>query len=424
MKLKLVLNSLKSDRRELDVPVLLSSGLGLILALVVYAVVFPFKQSYVGILLYERGFTQMLVILFAGFVVAFLGFKLSKIQRQFGSLAQEWLPPSLSAIAPDDNSVLNLQHNLSKENNLLARRCSRVLGAYLYSQSRQVATEFALEDSAFYQSNSESSYALPRILIWAIPLLGFIGTVMGISAAVNGFSGFLEQSSDIDQIKEGIGTVTSGLAVAFDTTLLALLISVMVMIPLALVERLESRLLLRLDIYINDKILPRLQDGEGQQRQENLRQLVNNAVKTALPSPESLVQPAQAYAEQAAQALATGFLAEISAVQGMVRELVTGLNQSHESMREQSMAVNQQLEKTAIALEDRVGQLVAQTAQINEVAQLQATLAKTLRTLKEKETLEEVLVDVHKTLATLQPGLERLNKPRRITLVERDENDG
>ncbi|MFM7368834.1 MAG: hypothetical protein ACKO2Z_13805, partial [Sphaerospermopsis kisseleviana] len=35
---------------------------------------------------------------------------------------------------------------------------------------------------------TETSYSVARILVWAIPLLGFIGTVVGISGAVNGFS--------------------------------------------------------------------------------------------------------------------------------------------------------------------------------------------------------------------------------------------
>jgi biopolymer transport protein ExbB/TolQ len=415
MKLKLVFNSLKSDRRELEVSPWLCLGLALLLTLAIYGALWPVQKSYLGILLYERGFTQHLVILFASFVLAFLALKALKIQREFKALTQDWLPQGLTLIPPEDSTALTLQHNLSKETNVLARRCSRVLGAYLYSQERPVATEFALEDAAFYQNSSEASYALPRILIWAIPLLGFIGTVLGISAAVNGFSGFLEQSSDIDQIKEGIGTVTSGLAIAFDTTLLALLFSVIAMIPLSLVERWELRLLLAMDIYINDKVLPRFQ---GTHRPEQIRQWVDEAVKRSLPGPEALIQPAQHYAEQAAQALAQGFQTEIATVQGLVTTLITNLEQTNTTIRDGNIGLNQQLEQTAQALETRVGQLVEQTAQINEVARLQVALAETLRTLKEKETLEGVLARLETCLTQLQPSLSQLSKPRRLTWVE------
>ena len=260
MNLKLVLNSLKSDRQELDISSLKILGFSALLTVAVYVLMLPLKATYVGILLYERGFTQVLVIAFASFVIVFLLLKLGKIRRELRELRKDYFPPTVSAFKPTDQGVTTLQVQLGKENNLLARRCSRVLGAYIYSGSRQVATDFAVEDANFYQAKSESSYTLPRILIWAIPLLGFIGTVMGISSAVNGFSQFLNQSSDVAQIKEGIGTVTSGLAVAFDTTLLALLFSVLVMIPLVMVERQESSLLLGIDIYINDKILPRFKE--------------------------------------------------------------------------------------------------------------------------------------------------------------------
>ena len=69
------------------------------------------------------------------------------------------------------------------------------------------------------RDTSAKSYAVPRVMIWAIPLMGFIGTVVGISKAVAGFSGFLQTAEEIDQIKQAIGGVTTGLAIAFDTTL-------------------------------------------------------------------------------------------------------------------------------------------------------------------------------------------------------------
>ncbi|WP_219995494.1 hypothetical protein [Cylindrospermopsis raciborskii] len=76
--------------------------------------------------------------------------------------------------------------------------------------------------------------------------------------------------------------MTQGLAIAFDTTLLALFMSVLVMLPLVMVERLESRLLLAIDIYINDKVLPRLKDtskGSETISEEMVEQAVIKAVQ-------------------------------------------------------------------------------------------------------------------------------------------------
>jgi biopolymer transport protein ExbB/TolQ len=335
MNLKLVLNSLKSDRRELDIPSSKILGFSALLTAAIYLLMLPLKATYVGILLYERGFTQVLVIAFASFVIVFLLLKLLKIRRELGELRKDYFPLTVSAFKPTDQGVTALQAQLGKENNLLAQRCSRVLGAYIYSHSRQVATDFAVEDANFYQAKSESSYTLPRILIWAIPLLGFIGTVMGISSAVNGFSKFLNQSSDVAQIKEGIGTVTSGLAVAFDTTLLALLFSVLVMIPLVMVERQESRLLLGIDIYINDKILPRLKEktADGGVDEESLREIVDESILMALPSHEALVQPAERYAESALERLTDQLSQGLQPLQSQVQELLDQLGALQETMQ-------------------------------------------------------------------------------------------
>ena len=158
---------------------------------------------------------------------------------------------------------------------------------------------------------------------------------MGISSAVNGFSQFLNQSSDVAKIKEGIGTVTSGLAVAFDTTLLALLFSVLVMIPLVMVERQESRLLLGIDIYINDKILPRFKERvtEGGIDEDSLREIVDESIQAALPSHEALVKPAQNYAETALDSLTRQFTQELQPIQFQVQGLLDQLSGLQQTMQ-------------------------------------------------------------------------------------------
>ncbi len=294
-----------SERKKLDVNFWLVSLIALLLFMAIYGITLLFRTSFIGILLYERGVTQYLVVYLASIVVSLTVMKLIKLQQETLALRRSWVPQTVTFDNPRSRDLLTLQNNLTKHNHLLPIRCSRILGAYIQSGSRKTAAELALDDSTFYLSASESSYTFPRVLVWAIPLLGFIGTVIGISQAVNGFSRFLEQAGEIEQIKEGIGTVTSGLAVAFDTTLLALLLSVLVMIPLVLVERMESRLLLRVDIYINDLVLPRLKEKSEDLDYEGINQSIRQAFQDYLPNPESLIEPAQIYAKQAAEKFLT-----------------------------------------------------------------------------------------------------------------------
>ena len=70
----------------------------------------------------------------------------------------------------------------------------------------------------------EAFYNLPRYLNWAIPILGFIGTVLGISLATEGLSQIL--SADQAEFSQLLAEALSPLAIAFDTTLVALSLSV------------------------------------------------------------------------------------------------------------------------------------------------------------------------------------------------------
>lgn len=67
------------------------------------------------------------------------------------------------------------------------------------------------------QEKAEGDQSIIRYLTWVIPSIGFVGTVLGISQAL-----IVANSGDMDKI-------TSLLGVAFDTTLIALVLSIIIM---------------------------------------------------------------------------------------------------------------------------------------------------------------------------------------------------
>jgi biopolymer transport protein ExbB/TolQ len=461
-------SKINNRRQELDI----STGIVLIFALlstvITYILLIPFQNTFIGILLYQRGFTQYIVIFFAYIVGVLSLLKFLKLRQELSVLKRNIIPETLLFDNLQSRQIINLQQNLKQNNNLLSTRCGRIISAYLVSGNKKTATEFAIDDASFYLTASESSYTVPRIIVWAIPLLGFIGTVIGISSAVNGFSGFLEQAGEVDQIKEGIGTVTSGLAVAFDTTLLALFLSVVVMIPLVLVERLEARLLLGIDVYINDRLLPRFKDNDIKNIQENfnqdtLKQVIKEVVSETLPTSEALIQPAENFAKMAVAQLTEGFIREISIVQEMggkliteigavsqnnlrdrqefmtfveqqkeinfnlvkeIKDLIVTINEGNQQLKngllEETETISLQLEKAATSLENRIKALEECTSNVSAIMDLQNSLDQSLRTLEKTVQLEQVLTKVENNLAELKPVLQQLNKPRKITLVEAD----
>ena len=106
----------------------------------------------------------------------------------------------------------------------------------------------------------DSSYVLIKVFIWAIPILGFIGTVLGISNAVSSFGGEMGAAADIEVIKEQLGQVTGGLSEAFDTTLVSLIFSLFVMFPTSIMQKDEEDLLNKVDEYCNEYFLKRLRE--------------------------------------------------------------------------------------------------------------------------------------------------------------------
>lgn len=83
------------------------------------------------------------------------------------------------------------------------------------------------------------SYSLVRIINWAMPMLGFLGTVLGISQTL----GQLDTEMLATQQQEAMNQLTAGLYVAFDTTATALILTVILMFIQFAVSRLELNLL-------------------------------------------------------------------------------------------------------------------------------------------------------------------------------------
>jgi biopolymer transport protein ExbB/TolQ len=132
----------------------------------------------------------------------------------------------------------------------LGRRIANVLN---FVQSRGSANE--LDDQLRTLSDNDamaldSSYALLRFIIWAMPILGFLGTVLGITDAIAGINP--EQLE-----KGGAGDVTQGLTKAFDATALALAVTMVAMFCNYLVEKLEQNLLERVDQYVDEELAHR-----------------------------------------------------------------------------------------------------------------------------------------------------------------------
>ena len=101
-----------------------------------------------------------------------------------------------------------------------------------------------LDDELKYLAEGEAarqheSYSIVRIITWATPMLGFLGTVIGITMAL----GDLSPELLVNSPKDAMEGLLAGLSVAFDTTALAITLSVLLMIVMFFVDRVETQLL-------------------------------------------------------------------------------------------------------------------------------------------------------------------------------------
>jgi MotA/TolQ/ExbB proton channel family len=108
-------------------------------------------------------------------------------------------------------------------------------------------------------SSVDSSYTVIRALIWTIPILGFIGTVIGLSNSIRAFTDVLNTSaSDASSIKAKLQPVVGGLATEFETTLVALMTAVVIQLLATWVFRREEIMLDEVTDYCNENVLSRL----------------------------------------------------------------------------------------------------------------------------------------------------------------------
>jgi len=159
-------------------------------------------------------------------------------------------------------------------------------GSYLVRRLRAAfdfvqrqGTADGLDEELKYLSESDDDrqhgdFAFVRLIIWAVPILGFLGTVIGITLAMSNLS-----ATELEQSMNGL---TSAMGVAFDTTALALTLSIVLMFSQFLTEAMGAELLKIVDervAHIMAEHFP--QDGAGADPQLNsIRRMSEQVVRS------------------------------------------------------------------------------------------------------------------------------------------------
>jgi biopolymer transport protein ExbB/TolQ len=92
----------------------------------------------------------------------------------------------------------------------------------------------------------DAQLSMVRFTAWAIPAVGFVGTVRGIGRALQEAQGAL---------RGDISGVTLGLGITFNATLTALIACIVVMFCLHQLQQAQDRLVLDARLYIDRRLI-------------------------------------------------------------------------------------------------------------------------------------------------------------------------
>jgi biopolymer transport protein ExbB/TolQ len=143
---------------------------------------------------------------------------------------------------------------------LLINRINKAVKQLRISNSPSDVTTVLSTVSSTDSAVIDSSYIPLKFMIWIIPIWGFIGTVIGMSAAIGSFDFLFQQIKNIgfQGVQSSLGKVTSGLGVAFDTTFLALVLCAFINFLTNIIQKREEDLLSDIEEFTTDNIINKL----------------------------------------------------------------------------------------------------------------------------------------------------------------------
>jgi len=196
-----------------------------------------------------KDFEQEACFVLMIWALAIMALKAVTTLRHRSLLQQDLIPLAEGLrILPEDTRELSRAIQALptyQQNGLLPR--ALLAGLQRFSSTRNIQ-DVADATHAYCSAEGErleSELSMIRYIAWAIPSIGFIGTVRGIGDAL----GLAHQA-----IEGEIFGVTRSLGVAFNSTLIALLISIVLMFMLHQLQLLQERYVLETEAYCEERL--------------------------------------------------------------------------------------------------------------------------------------------------------------------------
>lgn len=376
--------SASGDAASSDVSLVVSGLMAAGMTIIWYAALFPIRDNYFGALFWERGPVPIPTTFLMFWAVSILVLKWIGLKQQREAMLLDVLPTEVSQqiTLGSINDFIDHINELpgASSNSFLINRVVRGIEHFRVRKSAGDTVTMMESQSAIDANNVAGSYTILKVFIWSLPILGFIGTVMGVSGAVASLASSLSGGGNMDAMKAALQDVFGGLGTAFDTTLLALIMSMLVKIPASAMQKSEEDLITSVDEYCNENLLRRLNDGfdGGVQRAASGGDTDMGAFREAV---EQALGTQHAETEQ--------WLEKLDAIGGrMTSQVSKGWDQVNKRIEDQ------QQKHVALLHEQQLDQQARLQAQLDQMANAADKIQKTLGSLAQQtESLQTKVND-------------------------------
>lgn len=232
-----------------------------------YGIAYAIREHEVGAVVWEymTGFGRIPIpiIVLSIWCLVFLSVKALKIRSQRRALAIDFVPQdtSFSLTAGTADAVVDAIDRAADEpmRFLFLARCRAVLRMMRNLGRVSDVDDVLASRGEADESTVDSGYTVLRGFIWAIPVLGFIGTVVGLTQAMGRFGEALRSAGkDVEAITQQLTGVLAGLDTAFITTAEALIAVIFIHLFQTAVRRADERLLDDIRAACADSIVSRV----------------------------------------------------------------------------------------------------------------------------------------------------------------------
>ncbi len=200
-----------------------------------------------------RDFEQEACFILLIWALAIMGYKARRALLEQALLDRSLLEiPEGTSVLPQDAREYSrgLEALPEQEQDyLLPRTLLSALQRFATTGSIQAVSDTIKESCEVESERLDSELSMVRYIAWAIPSIGFIGTVRGIGDALG---------QAYKAVEGDISGVTVSLGVAFNSTFVALVLSIVIMFALHQLQLSQERLVLDCQRYADKRLLRHL----------------------------------------------------------------------------------------------------------------------------------------------------------------------